>query len=222
MPDRITEDLADQQGDHIPARVPGTEYLRDERAGGPRPLRPADKRHALPDRQPSHYRHRPSPAAPGTPAGQRADAGTCTLSSATNVKPARGLRGPRPWPVRRRGPVRGRPRKADGPSDRYLAPIPVRYASVDTATRRSTARQGDTRWDREKRARQPREFAASGPFPHLVAGVVAGVVSRFRTSRTGCLKTLRTLSGAPAAAVTWLAGRCGDVEGQAGHYRRHR
>jgi hypothetical protein len=28
---------------------------------------------------------------------------------------------------------------------------PVRYTSVNTATQRSTARQGDTRWDREKR-----------------------------------------------------------------------
>ena len=30
-------------------------------------------------------------------------------------------------------PVRGRPCKADGPPHRSLAPIPVRYASVDTA-----------------------------------------------------------------------------------------
>ena len=34
VPDRITEDLADQQDRHIPARVPRAENLRDERAGG--------------------------------------------------------------------------------------------------------------------------------------------------------------------------------------------
>jgi hypothetical protein len=50
-------------------------------------------------------------------------------------------------------PVRGRPRKADGPAHRSLAPIPVRYASVDPATQRSTARHGDTRWDRAEAAR---------------------------------------------------------------------
>jgi hypothetical protein len=36
-------------------------------------------------------------------------------------------------------PVRGRPCKADGPSHRSQAAISVRYASVDTATQRSTA-----------------------------------------------------------------------------------
>jgi hypothetical protein len=50
MPDTVTEDLADQQNGHIPARVPGTEYLRDECAGGPRPLRQPGKSYALPDR----------------------------------------------------------------------------------------------------------------------------------------------------------------------------
>src|SRR6266404_3454460 len=45
MPDRITEDLADQQDRHISARVPGAEHLRDECSGGPRPLRPPGKRH---------------------------------------------------------------------------------------------------------------------------------------------------------------------------------
>jgi hypothetical protein len=102
VPDRITKDLAHQQDRHIPARVPGAEYLRDERAGSPRPLRPPGKRHALPDRNPGHHRTRPSPAAPpGKPAGQRADAGTCTLTSAANVKPAHGppriLSVVRPW-----------------------------------------------------------------------------------------------------------------------------
>jgi hypothetical protein len=93
------------------------------------------------------------PPRPGKPAGQRADAGTCTLSSAANVKPHTG---PPPRTLVRGSsvvavPVRGRPCKADGPPHGSLAPIPVRYASVDPATQRSTALQGDTRRDREKR-----------------------------------------------------------------------
>jgi hypothetical protein len=43
MTDTVTEDLADQQDGHIPARVPGTEYLRDDGAGRLRPLRPPGK-----------------------------------------------------------------------------------------------------------------------------------------------------------------------------------
>jgi hypothetical protein len=52
----------------------------------------------------------PRPPRPGKPAGQRADAGTCTLSSAANVKPAQ-----RAFADLVRGssvvaaPVRGRP-----------------------------------------------------------------------------------------------------------------
>jgi hypothetical protein len=108
MTDRITEDLADQQDGHIPARVPRAEHLTDEPTGGPRPLRP-------PARPPSVTLSRtaapaitapafPGPPRPGKPAGQRADAGKCTLDSAMHVKSARGLRGPCPWLVRRRGP----------------------------------------------------------------------------------------------------------------------
>ena len=88
MTDTVTEDLADQQDGHIPARVPGAEYLTDERAGGPRPLRPPGKRHALPDRQPSHHRTRPSPAAPPRETG-RAAGGRREMHAqlAANVKP---------------------------------------------------------------------------------------------------------------------------------------
>ncbi len=50
---------------------------------------------------------------------------------------------------------------------------------------------------------------------------VAGVVSRFRTSRTGCLKTSRTGSGAPPATMILLVRGCRDVKGQARHHRRH-
>jgi hypothetical protein len=105
VPDTITEDLADQQDGHLPARVPRAEYLRDERTGGPRLLRPPGKRDALPDRQPSHHRTRTTrPPRPGKPAGQRADAGTGTLTSAqtssrknASADPVRAC-GPRPWP----------------------------------------------------------------------------------------------------------------------------
>ena len=112
VPDTVAEDLADQQDGHVSARVPGAEYLRDERPGGPRPLRSPGKRHALPDRRhPGHHRTRPSrPPRPGKQAGQRADAGICTLSSAANVKPTQ-----RAFAGLVRGssvvaaPVRGRP-----------------------------------------------------------------------------------------------------------------
>jgi hypothetical protein len=70
MPDGITEDLADQQDRVVSARVPRTECLRDERAGGTRPLRPPGKRHALPDRCPSHQRTRlPGRPRPGKSRG---------------------------------------------------------------------------------------------------------------------------------------------------------
>ena len=76
-------DFGHQQDSHVSARVPRAEYLGDQRASGPRPLRP-----------------------PRTP------------SVGSSVVAA---------------PVRGRPCKADGSPHRSLAPIFVRYASVDTA-----------------------------------------------------------------------------------------
>jgi len=89
---------------------------------------------------PSHQRTRPSPAR-GLP-GRRAD---------TRGMPAR-LSGGRPAGTRRqRGPsvaVRGKP---SGYTDRPVGTKPVRYASVDGATQRSTAIQGDTRRDNAKR-----------------------------------------------------------------------
>jgi hypothetical protein len=49
--------------------------------------------------------------------------------------------------------VRGRPCKADGSPRRSQAAIFVRYASVDPATPRPTARQGDTLRDRDETPR---------------------------------------------------------------------
>jgi hypothetical protein len=100
MPDTITEDLADQQNGHIPARVPRTEYLRDEGAGGPRPLRQPGKSYALPDRHPGHHRTRPSLPAParGKYPSRRAGTHGCTLDSVPRVKPGQPARAARPWP----------------------------------------------------------------------------------------------------------------------------
>jgi hypothetical protein len=78
-----------------------------------------------------------SPPAP--PPGNRPGSGR-TQEHARSAQPRTSSRAraasadPCPWPVRRRGPVRGRPRKADGPPHRSQAPVPVRYASVDSAT----------------------------------------------------------------------------------------
>ena len=74
----------------------------------------------------------PRPPRPGKQAGQRADAGTCTLSSAANVKPAqRAPRGPRPWLVRGRGPrpwpsVKQPTVHTDRPSGTRARPLCVR------------------------------------------------------------------------------------------------
>jgi hypothetical protein len=72
VPDTGAEDLADHQDGHVPARVPGAEYLKDECPGAPRPLRPPSKRHALPD----HTLAITAPVLPGRPApGTRLDSG---------------------------------------------------------------------------------------------------------------------------------------------------
>jgi hypothetical protein len=68
--------------------------------------------------------------------------------------------------------VRGRPWKADGahrPSElctptALTARTPVRYTSVDSAPRRSTALQGDTRRDKEETARIAENSQLTGRF----------------------------------------------------------
>ena len=85
----------------------------------------------------------PAALVPGNRAGRAAHTGMHArlggARQARNTPPAR--------------PVRGRPWKADGAHRPSWRHGPVRYASVDTATQRSTARQGDTRRDREETAR---------------------------------------------------------------------
>jgi len=85
----------------------------------------------------------PRPALPGRSGTNGRAHGRCTLDSATNVKPKPPTSAARPWPSV----------EADGYTDRATGPAPVRYTSVDAATQRFTALQGDTRWDREETAR---------------------------------------------------------------------
>lgn len=87
-------------------------------------------------------RARPASSRPPAerPVAPRAQPGKCTLDSAAHVKAGHG-------PVR---PVRGRPWKTSGYTDRPGGPTPVRYTSVAPATQRSTARQGDTPRDKEE------------------------------------------------------------------------
>ena len=132
MPQAIGEKLAHEQRGHVSARVTGAEQSLHERASQPRPVRPSRKRHGLPDRPPSHQRTRlPGRLVPREIAGRRADTCGCTLDSAANVKA-------------RQPPERAPEPPSSGYPHRSLAPIPVRYASVDTATQCPTALQGDT------------------------------------------------------------------------------
>jgi hypothetical protein len=52
----------------------------------------------------------------------------------------------------RDAPGTGTGTPSSGYPHRSLAPIPVRHASVDTATQRPTALQGDTYWDTDEMA----------------------------------------------------------------------
>jgi hypothetical protein len=61
-------------------------------------------------------------------------------------------------------PVRGRPWKADGAHRPSWRPDAVRYMSVDTATRRSTALHDDTRRDKKETARIAENPQLSGRF----------------------------------------------------------
>jgi hypothetical protein len=84
-----------------------------------------------------------------------------------------------------------------GPESRQAATHTAHWPRFPSAMRPWTPQHNAlqrykvTRHGTEKNAPVAREFAAIGAFSQ----VAAGVVSRFRTSRTGCLKTSRT-SGA--------------------------
>jgi len=137
LPRHGPQDAANQQDRVISARVPRAEYLRDERAGGPRPLRPpARQASRSPGPPPRPSPHPPFPARPAP--GNRPGSGR-TQGHARSALPRTSSRAPRRLRRPGRGssvdaaPVRGRPCKADGPAHRSHAPIPVRYASVDSA-----------------------------------------------------------------------------------------
>jgi len=130
-------------------------------AEGPGRLPPSHQRGAIPARQ-DRSGHRSPPARchrhalrtatpaitarvlPGrpreSPVAPRARPRKCTLDSAAHVKPEHAASAARPWPS-------VESRRLHRPSWR---PHAVRYTSVDPATQRSIARQGDTPRDREE------------------------------------------------------------------------
>ena len=139
MPHAVAEKLAHQQGGGVPARVPGPSTpptnARATRARSARPASVTVSRTASPAISAPAF---PAALAPGNHAGRRTDTPGCTPDSAAHVKPGH-------------APGTGTGTPSSGYPHRSLAPIPVRYASVDTATQRPTALQGDTPRDREKR-----------------------------------------------------------------------
>ena len=131
-------------GTRAPSQRQLAEYRRDERASGTRPLRP-------PARPASVTLSRTTTlaiTAPPSPAASlretsRAAGGRRDMHA--QLSRARGrFSGSGPWLVRGRAPVRGRPCKADGPSHRSRATIPVRHTSVDPRTQRHPPVQSGT------------------------------------------------------------------------------
>jgi hypothetical protein len=152
VPQTIGEKLAHQQGGHVRARMTGAKHPLYKRASQPRPLRPSRKRHALPNRPPSHQRTRlPGRPRPGKSRGP----------ASGHMRMHARLGGKR---QARDTPGTGTGTPSSGYPHRSLAPIPVRYASVDTATQRPTALQGDTRRDREETPRQHEISQLAGRF----------------------------------------------------------
>ena len=104
--------------------------------------------------------HPPPPAAPPrqVTGAQAGCTDGCTLDSAAHVKPEQAANPARPWlsvESRRCTPTA------------LTARTPVRYMSVDTATQRSTALQGDTRRDKKKTARLTAFPQPAGRFPRV-------------------------------------------------------
>ncbi len=138
VPDTITEELAHQQDGRIPARVTGAEHPAYERTGDPRP--PARPASVTLSRTASHQGTR----LPGRPRPREITRAGRTHGDAR--------------PTRRRTSSPNTPRAGHPhPIKRLRTPLPGPrprpYVSVDPATQRSTARQGDTRRDREETAR---------------------------------------------------------------------
>jgi hypothetical protein len=152
VPQTLGEKLAHQQGGHVRAQMTGAKHpLYNARARLARSARPASvtvSRTA-----------RPAISAPAFPAA---------LAPGKSRGPAGGhmrmharLGGKR---QARDAPGMGTGTPSSGYPHRSLAPIPVRYASVDTATQCPTALQGDTRRDREETPRQHEISQLAGRF----------------------------------------------------------
>ena len=187
---------------------PGTSAIpaTQPRHGRPRPLRPPGKRHGLPDRLPQSLCAPAFPTAlvPGNRAGRRADTPGWTPDSGANVK----ARAP---------PERAPEPPSSGYPHRSLAPIPVRHASVDTATQRSTALQGDTRRDREKTPRQHENSQLAGRFRSVwqVLGSNQRRLSRrFYRPLPCCSETASDLHGSLTRLVS--RGRCHECPTSSG------
>jgi hypothetical protein len=130
---------------------------RPRTRGRPAPARPARPPARAPG-PPQPSAHHPSRSGRRMTPDRRAD---------TPGMRARPGRTPQAGTGRRRGPSMAVRETADGahrPSDGNGA---VRYVSVDTATRRSTPRQGDTRRDTEETARIAENPQLSGRFPRV-------------------------------------------------------
>ena len=164
MTDRITEDLAHQQDSHVSARVPRAEYLGDERASSPRPLRPPGKRHALPGPPPRPSLHPPFPGRPAPETG-RAAGGRRDMHAQLRRERQAAHRAASADLVR--GPsvaVRAKPTVP------HTAPRPRFPSAMRPWTPQHSALQRDkVTHDRTKENGPPaREFAASGPFSQMV------------------------------------------------------
>jgi hypothetical protein len=101
------------------------------------------------------------PRVPGTTQGADGHTGMHARLGAARQAGKHAASAARPWPSVKKPTVR---------TDRPDGMAAVRYASVNTATRRLTVTHRDTRRDKKKTAPGTR-FRSRGAFPQLVAGV---------------------------------------------------
>ncbi len=136
MPQTVAEKLASST-----AASPGR-ARRARRNGRPAPAPPAPQASRSPGPPPQSSGRRPFPGRP--PREHRTGTGAHTGNAGSTqrrMSRRNAPGGPCPWPSV----------EADGPPHRSSQPDAVRYMSVDPATRRSTAIQGDTERDKAKR-----------------------------------------------------------------------
>jgi len=233
VPDAVAEELADQQDSRVSARVAGAEYLRDECAGGTRPLRPPGKHHALPDRHPGHHRTRPSPAASPRETGRAAGGRRAMHAQLRRQRQAgtTGLRGPssvaRPWSRPPSVAVRAKPTvPRTAPWPRFPSAIRPWTAQHDDPQRHKLAHN----WPTED-PRQHENSQLAGGFRSVwqVLGSNQRRLSR-RFYRPSLLpeplhadqhgRASRRDSGPPPSAMRPCATGSGAVRATDGHGRR--